>query len=119
MGLPSFFKLNEIKCRCGCGRCIVKPRFYFKMNLLRALVKRPLHPTSWNRCEKHNRNEGGSDTSSHLKGWACDLVSTDRAFSERVFYFAGKIGFRGVGGSADFVHLDDDPAKPIDRVWNY
>lgn len=119
MELPGYFSSSEIECNCGCGQCIAQPSFYFKMNWLRSLVGTPLKVTSWNRCPLHNGKEGGSNTSSHLIGWACDMLSLDEIERYRIIFFAGFIGFRGVGIADNFIHLDDDPCKPINRIWTY
>jgi len=117
--LPGYFSLEEISCKCGCGRCVIQPSFYFKMNWLRSLLGIPLHITSWNRCPVHNKKEGGSKTSSHLIGWACDQQAFGQVEKYRIIFFAGIIGFRGIGIGETFIHLDDDPCKPINRIWTY
>lgn len=119
MGLPSFFTEKEIACKCGCGHCIIQPLFYFKMNVLRALIDRPLRITSWNRCDEHNIKEGGSDTSSHLIGYAADIFTSTPFLQYIIVFYAGRIGFRGVGIGDNFVHLDDDIGKNRDRFWTY
>lgn len=119
MDNPSFFSVDEVQCNCGCGFYLVKPPFYFKMNLLRCYAKVPLHVTSWCRCEVHNRNVGGSDTSSHPLGWAADILIPDILLQFTIAFYAGKIGFRGIGFADDFLHLDDDPAKSSGRIWTY
>ncbi len=119
MELPGYFSVEEISCKCGCGQCIVQPSFYFKINWLRSLLGVPVRVTSWNRCINHNKNKGGSKTSSHLIGWACDLSARTSLLRYKVVYFAGIVGFRGIGISKLFIHLDDDPCKPINRIWTY
>lgn len=119
MGKKNYFSEEEISCNCGCGQEIVQPLFLHKMNELRSYVKFALIPTSWNRCPAWNEHEGGSDTSSHLIGWASDLSTPSRRKRDKIIYFAGVVRFRGIGVSAGYVHLDDDPDKSDMRYWRY
>ena len=119
MAVKAYFTMSEIDCRCGCGFRGVQSLFLHKMNELRHRSGFPIYPTSWCRCEKHNRKVGGSKTSSHLKGWACDILIVSELGKYRIFYFAGKIGFRGIGIAKNFIHIDADPEKPAGRIWVY
>lgn len=119
MTVKDYFVAKEVSCNCGCGQQIVQPLFYAKMNMLRHNVGSPLNPTSWNRCPVHNTLSGGSDTSSHLTGWACDLSAVKPLLRFKIIYYAGLLMFRGVGIANTFIHLDDDPSKPLNRIWLY
>jgi len=114
-----FYTVKEVACNCGCGQMIVQPLFLLKMNRLRANINLPCNADSWNRCGPHNVLSGGSDTSSHLIGWASDIRTPTELFKYMMLYHAGAIGFRGVGIAADFIHFDDDPNKPDHRIWTY
>ena len=119
MGVKSYFTNEEIECKCGCGFKKAKPLFLSKMNKLRHDFGDPIYPTSWCRCGRHNITVGGSKTSSHPKGWACDILITSDLGKYRIVYFASKIGFRGIGIADTFIHLDSDPDKPEQRIWLY
>lgn len=119
MDKKSYFTDEEIECRCGCGFKMVRPLFLAKMNTLRYRYGYPIRPTSWCRCEKHNLAVGGSKTSSHPKGWSCDIFIPSELVKYNILVAAGKVGFRGIGISHVFIHLDDDPDKPDHRIWVY
>ena len=119
MGAKSYFTDKEIECRCGCGFKGVQPPFLYKMNDLRHYFGSPIHPTSFCRCAGHNAKVGGSVTSSHPKGWACDILIPSELGKYKLLIAAGKVGFRGIGIGKTFIHLDDDPNKPGSRIWLY
>lgn len=115
----SYFSEDEIQCKCGCGLIIVKSPHFFRMNLLRQAMKQPLKVNSWCRCLHHNIAVGGSNTSSHLEGWATDIEALTNLFKIKLIFYAGVIGFNGIGVGDTFVHLDTDPVKGPDRFWIY
>jgi len=119
MAVKAYFTMSEIECRCGCGFKGVKSLFLYKMNELRDRFGFPIYPTSWCRCEKHNKKVGGFKTSSHLKGWACNISIVSELGKYKIVYRAAKIGFRGIGIANTFIHLDDDPDKAFHRMWLY
>jgi len=119
MNKQSYFTEQEIECKCGCGFKEVQLLFLRKMNDLRYHFGYPIRPTSWCRCEVHNLAVGGSKTSSHPKGWACDMDMPTDLTKYQIIYYAAKLGFRGIGIAKTFIHLDDDPVKPENRIWFY
>ena len=68
----TYFKLEEFECSC-CGEMGMDMGFLHKLDLARGLAKTPFIINSGYRCKKHNKNVGGKETSSHLKGKAVDI----------------------------------------------
>lgn len=72
------FKPEEFKCTCG--SCCGYPTFMKQAELkhlqrIRNHFKVPMKVTSGLRCKYGNAKAGGSETSGHLKGKACDFYA--------------------------------------------
>lgn len=78
--LSTHFSRREFKCTCGCGFGIVDAELVNILEVVRAHFKRAkpnmnikMKITSGCRCKEHNREVGGSSTSWHVLGGACDF----------------------------------------------
>jgi len=71
------------------------------------------------RCPRHNKEVGGSPTSSHLKGLAADI----KADTSRKRYLVVKAliqtGFNRIGIGKNFIHVDLDLDKTDNLMWTY
>ena len=67
-----FFRPEEFACPC-CGRVIVAVGLVLLLDILRASLGRRLIITSGYRCQAHNAEVHGAETSRHLVGCAADL----------------------------------------------
>lgn len=108
---------DRFACRC-CGRNEIDPRLVGIVRTIEAYVGGPVVVNSGYRCEKHNREVGGSPTSSHLKGLAADLSAPD----SRTRYHLVAAAIRGVsitriGIYKTFVHIDIDRQKDQRVIW--
>lgn len=123
-----YFKLDELKCKCGeCGSTgeEMNPQFMDKLDYLRGICGFPFVVTSAFRCPTHNNKVSLTGFSGpHTTGRAIDIsVSHEKAyiFLENVM----KSGlFTGIGinqkGGGRFIHLDDLTHEyPRPRVWSY
>jgi len=115
----TFFSDEEIACKCGCGTMVITPLHFFRMNLLRTYLKKPIEITSWCRCDKHNLEVGGKPDSSHLIFVASDISCSTSMYRNKIIYFAGMIGFNGIGIGKTFIHLDSNISKGLYRFWKY
>jgi hypothetical protein len=70
-------------------------------------------------CEEHNQKVGGSDTSSHLLGYAFDIACANDGHRWKIIEGLKRAGFTRIGVRKDFIHADDDPAKNQERLWVY
>lgn len=93
--------------------------FLEKLDMAREMAGVPFIITSGYRTVPRNLKVGGTPTSSHLKGIACDIAC---ATSEKRWAIIDSLlaaGFTRVGISSRFIHVDDDPDKPRNVIWTY
>ena len=115
------FQLKEFDCNCGCalkGKAM-DPDFLIGLDDTRDRMEFPMIITSGLRCAKHNGASGGSLASSHLKGMAADIYCSDSTFRFLLVIALEAEGFNRIGIGKDFVHVDNDPLKPPNRMWLY
>lgn len=115
----NYFSEKELMCKCGCGKFIFDDDFLNKINHIRHNVGRPLYINSGYRCEKHNKEVGGKETSSHLKGCAVDIVCKSDELRFKIIKQAINFGVTRIGIGKTFIHLDDDKSKNAERIWTY
>jgi len=72
----------------------------------------PFIITSGVRSIFSNREVGGVEDSSHLKGLACDIECENSTQRFYIINGALKAGFRRIGIGKGHIHLDIDTAKP-------
>ncbi len=113
-----YFTFEELKCP-DCGASGMDPDFMFRLDTARGVSGVPYVVNSAFRCEDHNKEVGGSDTSSHLLGLAMDIKAPDSSARFQILRGLLKAGFTRLGVAEDFIHVDADPAKPTDLVWVY
>lgn len=101
----SYFKPEETRCKCGCGKDI-DPRLREELDLLRHECGFPLVVASGARCPAHNRKVGGSIGSLHLLGLACDLHWSPSALNKYVLLRHAVARFNGIGIYQTFIHVD-------------
>jgi len=92
--------------------------FIRSLDRARTISGIPYKINSGYRTPEHNKKVGGRSTSSHLKGVAADISCTNSV--QRVKIIQGLIdsGFRRIGISETFIHVDSDTDKP-DAIWLY
>ena len=110
--LSPHFSSDELRCK-HCGVCEVTDELVGHLELLRAIIGRPLPIVSGYRCPVHNRRVGGGRRSQHLLGKAADiprgLVNVTQA---------RRAGFVGLGVSGvSVVHVDRRSGP--DALWRY
>lgn len=106
------FSFTEVACRCGgkyrsCWRVWQKREAFQMMEEYRARTGRPLNVVSGCRCRSHNKAVGGSPTSRHLVGRACDVPPTHSVADVKSWKLATNIGYSPSMGKV--VHLDMGP----------
>lgn len=105
--MSDHFSLAEKSCPC-CGLNLVDENqdFLKALNSARELYGREMNATSMTRCEKHNKEVGGSPKSAHLDGRAADIACIsmkDRMDMVRAFIVAG---FHRIEISPVHIHVD-------------
>jgi hypothetical protein len=124
--LSPHFSRAEFACKCGCGFDDVDPEFVWFLEALRGYMTArlardyPLNIISGCRCAKHNRNEGGKDTSRHLppKSKAADIECSDERERFLLISKAIELGVRGIGITATRLHFDID-TKGNKAIWTF
>lgn len=114
-----YFKLSEFDCNCGCGLNNMDKEFLGRLDKARELAGVPFEVNSGSRCETHNKNVGGVDTSSHLIGLATDLKAVSSSRKYKIVTALMAVGFNRIGVGKDFIHVDKDPFKNSKRIWTY
>ena len=104
MRITKNFTIDEMRCKCGCGKVKYDLRHMMRLQLLRDTIKKPIIISSGYRCLKHNRSIGSKDTSQHIKGTATDIKIKGMK-PDRVADLCEKI-FDGVGRYDTFTHVD-------------
>lgn len=118
------FSEEEFTCPCGCG--IHNPNRPFLERLERARIRAeiPFNITSGSRCQEHNEDVGGVDSSAHLASEAMESHAGDigaRGSRQRGIIIPSlvAVGFNRLGIAKSFVHVDIDPALPPNVIWLY
>jgi uncharacterized protein YcbK (DUF882 family) len=77
----------------------------------------PFNINSGYRTPEHNRRVGGKPNSSHLRGWAADILTPDLQIRYKILNALIGEGFNRIGIYSTFVHVDCDPSLPAGVVW--
>lgn len=116
-------KTDEFACNCGCGLGVadMQPKLLAMLDAARTLAGVSFTLNRAISCEAHNRAVGGSETSSHLLGWAVDIDCNDSSTRFHILKALMDVGFTRIGIYKDskgtFIHCDADPFKPSCVVW--
>ena len=96
------------------------PEFMHRLQNLRDKFDFPMIITSGIRSQSHNRAVGGARLSMHLTTpcQACDIAIIDWSGSKkhRFLRLALSNGFKGIGISKNFIHLD---MRSATSLWTY
>jgi len=115
------FQESEFYCQCGCGLDFddMDEDVVRHLDIARGYAEVPFVLTSSIRCNGHNLIEGGTKTSSHIKGLAVDIECLSSYARYRILYGLKKAGFTRIGIGKNFIHADQDPDKPKELMWVY
>lgn len=115
------FKVEEFKCKCGCGEMRISPTVLLVCQLVRDKFKKPVTISSGSRCSSYNEKVGGVSDSQHkVKGdgytHAADIQVKD-VEPRLVYSFLNDLFHNtlGIGIYNTFVHIDDR----IDRAYRW
>lgn len=114
-----YFKIEEFKCKCGCGRAEMMPSTLEKLEKARELANTPFKINSGYRCDAHNRAVGGKSEGAHTNGYAVDIAASVSPSRYEIVKALIQVGFNRVGIADSFIHADDDPSKPAKVMWVY
>ena len=113
------FQDKEFSCNCGCGLGVddMDAKFCSRLDLARSISKTSYVLNSSIRCENHNYNAGGLEDSAHLTGHAGDIQAATSRIRFKIIYGLIKAGFTRIGIYKNFIHVDNDDAKPENVLW--
>jgi len=114
-----YFSKGEFACKCGCGFDNIHPSLLVGLIKAREAAGIPFAITSGCRCIKHNKNVGGVSDSTHTKGLAADIKTDTGAKKFKIIKALLDVGFRRIGISKNFVHVDIDYTRTTDTIWDY
>jgi Peptidase M15 len=102
------FSFRTVRCRCD-GRYASCRRIFQKRKAFQMMEKYRLHAGAFSvvsacRCPSRNRAIGGSPTSRHVSGLACDVPATYRPSTVKSWHLATNIGYGSVSGRVK--HID-------------
>ena len=112
------FKIKEFNCKC-CGMNGMNTFFLSRLDVARDISNIPFNITSGYRCLIHNENIGGSPTSAHPEGNAVDISYKNVVECFLIVSALLQAGFRRIGISHDFIHVDDGDNKEQYVMWLY
>jgi len=112
-----YFKKSEFTCKCGCGLNNIDYSLVQKLDFARELAGIPFVLHSACRCPKHNKDVGGSVTSSHLRGYAVDIDVIDSYHRFKILVALLGVGFNRLGIYSNFIHADIDLDKSQNVIW--
>ena len=112
------FQLSEFQCPC-CGALGMHDTFLERLDEARLLADIPFKINSGFRCLKHNKEVGGSDTSSHLQGLAVDIAVNNSEHRYLILTALFAVNFTRIGIGVNFIHVDDDAHKSQEVIWIY
>lgn len=87
-------------------------KLMYKLDLARQMADIPFIITSGLRSIEKNKEIGGADDSSHLKGLACDIACENSQQAFCIIKGAFMAGFERIGLGKGHIHLDIDDSKP-------
>lgn len=114
-----YFKIEEFKCKCGCGRTEMMSTTLDKLDKARELANTPFKITSGYRCKEHNAAVGGKSEGAHTSGYAVDIEASTSPARIAIVKALLDVGFTRIGVAKTFIHADDDPTKPQNVMWVY
>ena len=92
--------------------------FLAKLDKAREFAKVPFVINSAYRIPEHPESIK-NPTSSHIKGLAVDIRTTDSRTRYRVLNALIHVGFNRIGIADTFIHVDDDKDKSQQVIWTY
>jgi uncharacterized protein YcbK (DUF882 family) len=114
--LTDNFYRDEFACKCGCLQADIDKKIVSLLQDVRDEYGFPLKVTSAVRCFSWNVEIGGSPTSSHLEGLACDIFCEDVHLRYRLLPILFS-RFKRIGVYQNFFHVDIDHKKANPVCW--
>ena len=91
--------------------------FMDRIELIGHYLNKFLIVNSGYRTNARNKNVKGSPSSSHLRGFACDIHCTTSRDRFDIITTAKKVGINRIGVYKSHIHLDRDIHKTSNVIW--
>ena len=109
------FKVSEFKCNDGSDKILIDTDLVTLLQKIRNNFKKPININSGYRTVSHNAKIGGANNSYHTLGRAAD-IAVSGTNPEDVAEYCERIGVKGIGCGANYVHVDTRTTK---AYWKY
>ncbi len=94
-------------------------QFILRLQLSRTIAGISYVPGSGWRCKIRNAAVGGVEDSSHLVGFAVDIMAITSRERFKIVQACLAAGFTRIGVARYYVHVDTDPSKAPGVMWLY
>jgi len=105
IAISNNFKLYEFQCKDGSQLVKIDEKLLVLLQRFRDKIGKPIIIHSGYRSVEYNKKVGGSPTSQHLLGTACDF-SVYGMTPKQLAVVAEQVGFDGIGTYKTFIHCD-------------
>lgn len=112
-----WFKLSDFTCKCGCGLNNMDKTVLQMLDDAREIAGIPFNVNRGCSCAKHNKEVGGKEDSSHLRGLAIDISAKTSGEKFLILSALLKVGFKRIGFYKTFIHCDNDSTLPQKVIW--
>ena len=118
------FTEEEFRCPCGCKTLNPNQGFLERLERARNRAEIAFPVESGCRCDEHNADVGGVDSSSHkadetTESHAADISVRASRPRAKILTALRAVGFNRIGLAKTFIHVDNDPALPPEVTWLY
>ena len=115
-----YFKEKEFAaCVPSCSLQDMQQHTMDKLDAARGLAGIPFVLNSAYRSPEWEKSKGRTGTGAHTAGCAVDIRCNASANRFKIVQACLLAGFTRIGIGKNYVHVDDDPAKPEQVIWHY
>ena len=119
MPLKYFNQSDFDSCSPSCNISDVNGDLLSMLDSARELAGVPFIINSAYRSFTHELNQGRNGKSSHVKGLAVDIKSTDSLTRFKIISSLLSVGLNRIGIGKNFIHVDIDTNKSSNVIWHY
>ena len=118
--MAKYFQAQEfLRCNPSCDISQMDAGFLCLLDQVREAAGIPLVLNCAYRSVAHEKAQGRSGNSAHTRGKAVDIRCNTSANRYKIVWAALSCGVRRIGIGKTYVHLDADPAKAQEVIWDY
>ena len=120
MVTSKYFKEEEFKrCVPACSLQDMQQHTMDKLDAAREMSGIPWIMNSAFRPVEWEKARGRSGEGGHPHGCAVDIRCNSFATRFKIIFCALAVGFRRIGVGKNYIHLDDDPSRAQNVIWDY